>query len=783
MVPLRLLGVALCGLLLATAGVRAQDDEKKELEAKQKAEAEKKATLQLLQKAEEEYRTYFKKPEKTHEFWAAMKFEIAVGKFDLAALHLKQLLAKPPEETDPELLKIEEAEGLSSFLKLQNILKWSDHPPFQEEAVQNVRTLIDRLTAAVDKHLSDPARIVKFIQRLDAPTVEERAYAYAQLVRSRERVTPYLVEALQTSVGKPLQRKVVDALLKLDADVLPPLYEVLKAANPQDAKSLDLRVTILDILKKRADKRVIPYLWHLSSARVYPAQVRDKAREVLAYLSQVPEERLPPAKIALTELAERYYQHKVRFPAGKGVRLWPWDGQKLATTPVQLTSSQAEEFFGIRYAREALELEPSYQPAQIVYLSLMLDRTVGPYVDQVVLRPSPPRLHQLLATADAELLAKTLERALNEDKVAVALHLVRSLGERGDVKAAQISTSGAPRGVVRALYYPDRRVQYEAVKAMLRMPSGKVPAASARIVEILKRFLLADVQAKALIAYVPTDKAAEVRQAVKGLGFEPVLAKNLKEIIERMKQSADFDAIVLHSAFPPAEIGYALSQLRADPDQGGLPILFFVPKNRVEALARQVKPFRNVAVYDEVLLGNDEFRDQVADQLRAVGTPRLTEEERKMFTRVSMDILWRMARGEIPGYDLRPAQDAIVQKLRHPDMAVESVEILGRLPGQAPQVYLADIVVDPKRDKLRVPAAKELNRHIQKYGLLLAKPQVDQLKAAFKAQAADPTLQAELALVMSSLRPSAQGTGLRLFEFRPDPPPAPQEKKEEKKAP
>ena len=42
----------------------------------------------LLDKAEEEYRTYFKRPESTIDFWVAIKFEIAVGKFDLAALHL-----------------------------------------------------------------------------------------------------------------------------------------------------------------------------------------------------------------------------------------------------------------------------------------------------------------------------------------------------------------------------------------------------------------------------------------------------------------------------------------------------------------------------------------------------------------------------------------------------------------------------------------------------------------------------------------------------------------------
>ena len=50
------------------------------------------ATQILLEKAEDEYRTYFKRPETTYENWAAIKFEIDIGKFDLAARLFNQLM-------------------------------------------------------------------------------------------------------------------------------------------------------------------------------------------------------------------------------------------------------------------------------------------------------------------------------------------------------------------------------------------------------------------------------------------------------------------------------------------------------------------------------------------------------------------------------------------------------------------------------------------------------------------------------------------------------------------
>ncbi len=466
---------------------RAQDDKPEEVK---KREAEKKATQLLLQQAEDEYRVFFQKPQTVPQFWSAMKFEISVGKFDLAALHLKLLLQKEPaEEVDKELLKIEEADGLSSFLRLQNIRKWSDNGSLQEDAEKNVKTLIDRVTAALDKYLSDPVRLNKFIQNLDAGSIEERTFAFVQLKRSRERAAPYLVETLRTKAGSALYGRIVDAMVKLDPEIVPPLLEILRAADLKDAQDLDLRLTILEIVKRRGDKRAVPYLWHLSSARKYPTQIQDKAREVLAYFLGTGPDRLPAAKTELTAMAERYYQHKVRFFAGRPVRLWPWNGQQLAVKPVDLTPSQAEEFFGLRYAAKALDLDPKYQPAQIVLLSMMLDRTLAPELDQLLLRPMPPKLQQLLATVDADLLTLVLERALNEGNYAIILATVQALGERGETRAAKLAASGSPRGVIRALHYPDRRVQFAAVKAMLHMPSMPVPVASARMVDVLRRFL------------------------------------------------------------------------------------------------------------------------------------------------------------------------------------------------------------------------------------------------------------------------------------------------------
>src|SRR2546422_272363 len=96
----------LAALLALRAPIHGQDKDKVDKEV-----LNKKKTEELLDKAKEEYRVFFKKPETTFEFWSAIKFEMDLGKFDLAALHLKLLLEKDAKQVDADLVKLEEAEG------------------------------------------------------------------------------------------------------------------------------------------------------------------------------------------------------------------------------------------------------------------------------------------------------------------------------------------------------------------------------------------------------------------------------------------------------------------------------------------------------------------------------------------------------------------------------------------------------------------------------------------------------------------------------------------------
>jgi CheY-like chemotaxis protein len=785
------------------------------VQTEKKVESKAAATKKVLEKAQEEYRTLFKEPKTTLEYWAALSFEVQVGKFDVAAYHLDKLLQQPEKERDEDLLKIEEAEGINTFLRLREVNKWSDNQELNKEAKENVEKLIDTVLAALQKKLSDQQRIAMFIKGLFDPVPEVRNFALVQIKRSKFYAAPLLAETLRNSRGAELA-KLKRYILDLDADVLPPMLELLRARDVKDAADVDFRVNLLWLFKQRGEKRAIPYLWHLSAAPQYPAVLRDRGKDTLSYFLEIPVDKLPLAKVALTQLAEKYYQYKVRFPdtttvaeldnpaktmVMPGYKLWPLnDRGGISDKWIDLKPDEARLGFGLRYASQALELDKGHLPAQVVYLSFLLEDRfkAKPYdgqLDKLLTERRPPALARLLAKIDIELLSAVLERAMAEHNYAVILPLVDALGERGEVRSALATSSGAPGLLVKALYYPDSRVQYAAARAMLRLPATPAPVASTRIVDVLARFLRTEPAPKVLFVYANDERAAALRKAAKEAKYEADIAATVKDALKMVHKSADYDAIVLDSGIPDGELPFALAELRADSDAGLLPLLLVATDNKKADLTRTAERYNNIFILPSFFVTKgDDLKRELDDAIKFAAAPEgvrkapadiqpwlqyevrrakgqpLSEAERQLFARESLDWFSLMARGELTGYDLKPAEDALLQALTNKDRAAQALYILARFPGAIAQQRLAGILFDADKQPLHAIAAKELNRHIQKHGLVLTKDQIGRLQDMEQRMDVAPEIRVELAVLVGTLRSTAQQTGSRLLGYVPDAP-------------
>ncbi len=167
-------------------------------------------------------------------------------------------------------------------------------------------------------------------------------------------------------------------------------------------------------------------------------------------------------------------------------------------------------------------------------------------------------------------------------------------------------------------------------------------------------------------------------------------------------------------------------------------------------------------VWDEKKLGQA-LQARLADP----ASKPLAGAESKDNAAKALEWLVRLARGEAPGYDFRPAAGAILNALRSKELANLAVEAAGRLPGPAPQRELAKVVSDQGQPEgLRSAAAIELCRHIQQNGLVLTAEQIRGIGTLY-GTVKEPKLKANVALVLGSMHPDARQTGERLRSFTP----------------
>lgn len=686
-------------------------------------------------------RQFYKKPETAAEFWRYMNHEIELGHFDIASSYLKGFLAKNP--TDDEIIQMQEKQGSSAFLRLLTI------PELQKDA----KPLVERVGNVMQKFLADRKRLEQHIKRLSstADEPEERAFAIAQLRRAGAAAIPALIDALVGTANAPAEHAaILSALYKLDHNTTLPLAAAL------GSKDAILQLEILDVFKKRGEVSAVPYLWYYSAAASLPDSVRGRALDALGYLLNRPPSQLPAAKAALSEEAERYYQHQVSFADPRGVTVWRWDGRLESQV---LTSSQAEEYYGLLFAGQALKLDPGYRPAQVIYLSMALDKGYERNGLDQPLSKGSPAVKELLNSLNPELLVAVLQKGIRENRLGVILGTTKALGDLP-------TTAGGQSALVQALNYPDRRIQIAAADALLRAPRTAGPVAPARIVEVLRRAAGTDSLPRVLVADTNEDRANAIAKAVKQAGFDTLVARSGRGVLARLEEAADIDALVVDSALPDPQLLDLLAQLRADINVGRLPIVVLTAPAALDGLQRSLQRYPSVTVIAQTTDAGS-LKQVLGSAIVAAAGKALSEAERRDQAALAMEWLGRISRGELAGYDLRPAETAILKGLQSKELAPLAASAAGHFHGREAQRQLARLLLDQARPvELRSVAAIELSRNILNNGLVLNVEQSRALLGLYETTT-DPKLRPQLALVVGSMRPDARETGDRLQRYSP----------------
>jgi hypothetical protein len=382
---------------------------------------------------------FAKEPRTPLELWDAIDYLLRTNQAKKALPFLDKFVKSQPN--DVTLITIRNRYGPGSILRLSDDALTR---PF-------AKPLSEVMVAAARKYSSRPDRMTQYIARL-TKTPPEQDYAVRHLREAGAYVVPFLVGALsQKDLSAQDRRLIVDNIGRLDRSVVPALAAVLESPDPT------LAADAATALGAIGDRRAIAHLTFPATSPGTPAAVRTAAQAAIARLTGRPFEtqQRTPVQV-LTNVAWQFHRHQIELP-GDPVVIWEWNKEQNTVVPRELPPTEAEAILGLRFANEALRLSPGDRSAQVVRLSLALEKAIERVGFTSFLAQDQATFATTMA-AGPSLLNEVLKTAIADGKTDLAAMTASALGRVIDKTA--LAATGRPHPLVESIYAPGRPGSY-----------------------------------------------------------------------------------------------------------------------------------------------------------------------------------------------------------------------------------------------------------------------------------------------------------------------------------
>ncbi len=698
--------------------------------------------------------TFGKKPTTALELWDAADYLVRTGQAKQAVPYLNLFIQGKPD--DATLIEVRDRYGAKSILRLQ------DDPATRALA----EPLANMLAAATRRNAARPDRIARFIGDL-TKSREEQDYA---LERLRE-AGPFAVPALVQELGKAGQTAenralLVDALGRLDRSAVPALLAVLDAAPSNPSLAAD----VAEILGRIGDPRALPALTMTAALPNTPLPARAAAARAVARITGRPFELQTKSPVRLlVDEARRYHTHAIQFP-GDAVVLWIWDEAAKVPVATTLARTDAEAALGLKLARAALAIDPTDRQAQVVTLSIALEKAVEKAGYGNYPATDPSNTFSGAVAAGPAVLGDVLRQAIADGKSDLAAVATTALGKVTDASA--LAVDGQANPLVAALSAPGRRTRLAAAKALVALDPRRPFAGSSGVVSTLAQFVTTQGPPRAVIIDGNPSRGGQLAGFLKALGYEPDLRPTGPEGFKAAAESADTELVMVdvHMIGGDWRLHDVLSNLKADARTASLPVYLVAPRTLEADMLSLTRRFPGVKWI--VTSMNPQILDQ---QLAIAGRPApLSAEERAGYAREAIGLLAQIAARPNSPFepDLVRIEPELTVALHTPGPDLVATTVMGDVPAPNAQRGLADLLLDPARAApLRLSAATQLAKSVQRFGPLVAADQEAKIVAVYDREA-DPALRTALGAVIGALRPKSAPAGVRLRGVASTPAPA-----------
>jgi CheY-like chemotaxis protein len=647
---------------------------------------------------------------------------VDLGRPELAAPILKELLGL--NLTDEQRAQLVSDFGSHRMLQLSKNAALA--PAGQQFA--------DACMAAAATKARDPQRIARLIGDLTNSSAVVRHAAAVDLAAAGQDGVNATLEALASETDPQRRAAISEAVVSMDQLAVGPLLAMLGQAAPGGA----------------ADAEVIRLLQALHVTQAAPL--------IAAYTGS------PDATALLIAALDRYRRGTKAFVVDEDdqVELWNWCKGHL--TASRLPAEEAQTIWMARLALALAKLRPDVRDYQQEALVLafdagLWDRTLdGTFAvcDLAVVDSQ-----RIVDASNSALFSEVLAAAMKQNRARAAKTTADLLGVRGDA-GVLLSAAPQPAALVNALSYPNRRVRFAALSAIMSLnPTATFPGAS-RVPETLGYFATSASERRAVVAMPIADQATTLAGQLTKLGIEAQAATQGSAAVRLAGKSADLDMILVDADIDAPGVRDVLFALRSTPATGQVPIGILATSERLVSAQQIAADHTRVVAF--VRPQTDEATSEIATRLTALSArDQIASKERAAMAAQALAWLGELLAGNQSFYDLKRQEPVIQAALYQPELAGRSVAALALLGTPESQRALVEYASQPSvAIDARQQAAAAFQKSVARSGILLTEEEIRRQYDRYNASAtADAETQKVLGAVLDALESVREKTAPR----------------------
>jgi HEAT repeat protein len=635
---------------------------------------------------------------------------------ELAAPILKELVElNLTQEQQADLVR---DFGTARFLELARVTELA--PTAQEFADAC-------LTAAAERD-RDPQRLTKLIEDLQSPSAATRNAARVDLATSGEPAVVATLEAFANENDPQRRQAIAAAIVSMNPAAVDPLLGMVSTTDRT------LRSDVIRVLKTM----------QVTLAKPFIAGEKSTASA----------ERLLDEAIGRNKRGVRWFATDENGEAA----IWQWDDATKKLTAARYPIDDAQTVWAARLAMEYAQLRPEDRLARCQALVLGLEAAA------ITGDRASPAIEKLLAEADGDMLGMVLQAATQHHMIASAVAAAEALGKQGDV-AVLYAASPNPAPLARALEYPNRRVRFAALGAIMALdPPASFPGAS-RVPETLGYFATGAAERRAVVAMPVANHATTLagRLATAGVDAEP--ATRGGNAVALARRSADLEMMLVDMDIDGPGVRDVIYAVRTNAATGQVPIGLVATGDRLDAARNLAEEHQRVVAFPRPQ--TDEALAELISRLKSVsGRNPVSAQDRAETAGQALSWLGQLLARDETFYDLRRQAPVVEAALYLPAMsekAVQALALMGTPASQRSLIGFASHLTTPIEQ--RQLAAEAFAESVGRHGILLTESEIlrqyDRYNASASLDADTQQVLGRLLDAIESLRAQADARSYR----------------------